>query len=235
MRKVFITGASGGIGRAITEKFYKNGYLVYAGYNSSEKEISDMKNEMPGITPVKIDVSDSASVKEAFSKINGCDILINNAGVAKSNLITDVSDEEFDKIMKVDLYGTFYTCREAVSYMLKEQKGAIVNVSSIWGISGASMESAYSAAKAGVIGFTKALAKECGPSGIRVNAVAPGFIDTKMNSALSEEEKEAFFEETPLMRGGKPMEVAESVYFLATDASSFITGQVLTPDGGITI
>ena len=235
MKKVFISGASGGIGRAITEKFYKEGYLVFAGYNSSEKEISDMKEKMPGITPIKVDVSDSASVKEAFSKINGCDILINNAGVAKSNLITDVSDEEFDRIMKIDLYGTFYACREAIPYMVKEQKGAIVNISSIWGISGASMESAYSAAKAGVIGLTKALAKELGPSGIRVNAVAPGFIDTKMNSALSDEDKNAFFEETPLMRGGTPEEVAESVYFLSTDAASFITGQVLTPDGGITI
>ncbi len=235
MKKVFITGASGGIGRAITEKFYNSGYLVYAGYNSSEKEISDMKKEMPGITPVKIDVSDSASVKEAFSKIKGCDILINNAGVAKSNLITDISDEEFDRIMKVDLYGTFYACREAISHMIKNQSGVIVNVSSIWGISGASTESAYSAAKAGVIGLTKALAKECGPSGIRVNAVAPGFIDTKMNSALSESEKEAFFEETPLMRGGRPEEVAESVYFLSTDASSFITGEVLSPGGGIAI
>lgn len=235
MKKVFILGASGGIGRAITEKFYKEGYLVYAGYNSSENEIADMKENMPGITPVKVDVSDSASVKEAFSKIKGCDILINNAGVAKSNLITDVSDEEFDRIMKIDLYGTFYTCREAISYMIKNQSGVIVNVSSIWGISGASMESAYSAAKAGVIGLTKALAKECGPSGIRVNAVAPGFIDTKMNSALSDEDKEAFFEETPLMRGGTPEEVAESVYFLSSDSASFITGQVLTPDGGITI
>ena len=235
MKKVFILGASGGIGRAITEKFYKEGYLVYAGYNSSEKEIADMKENMPGITPVKVDVSDSASVKEAFSKIKGCDILVNNAGVAKSNLITDVSDEEFDRIMKIDLYGTFYTCREAISYMIKNQSGAIVNVSSIWGITGASTESAYSAAKAGVIGLTKALAKECGPSGIRVNAVAPGFIDTKMNSALSDEDKEAFFEETPLMRGGTPEEVAESVYFLSSDSASFITGQVLTPDGGITI
>lgn len=235
MKKVFITGASGGIGRAITENFYKNGYLVYAGYNSSEKEISDMKAEMPGITPVKIDVSDSVSVKDAFSKINGCDILINNAGVAKSNLITDVSDEEFDRIMKIDLYGTFYACREAISYMIKNQSGVIVNISSIWGITGASMESAYSAAKAGVIGLTKALAKECGPSGIRVNAVAPGFIDTKMNSALSDEDKEAFFEETPLMRGGTPAEVAETVYFLSTDASSFITGSVISPDGGSAI
>ena len=235
MKKVFILGASGGIGRAITEKFYKEGYLVYAGYNPSENEIAGMKENMPGITPVKVDISDSASVKEAFSKIKGCDILINNAGVAKSNLITDVSDEEFDRIMKIDLYGTFYTCREAISYMVKNQSGVIVNVSSIWGISGASMESAYSAAKAGVIGLTKALAKECGPSGIRVNAVAPGFIDTKMNSALSDEDKEAFFEETPLMRGGTPEEVAESVYFLSSDSASFITGQVLTPDGGITI
>ncbi|MDO5477579.1 MAG: SDR family oxidoreductase [Clostridia bacterium] len=235
MKKVFITGASGGIGRAITEKFYNNGYLVYAGYFSSADEISAMKDKMPGITPVKVDVSSSASVKEAFSKINGCDILINNAGIAKSNLAMDVSDEEFDRIMKIDLYGTFYACREALSYMVKNHSGTIVNISSIWGITGASMESVYSAAKAGVIGLTKALAKEYGPSNIRVNAVAPGFIETKMNSALTAEDKEAFFSETPLMRGGTPLEVADSVYFLATESSSFITGQILTVDGGSAI
>lgn len=235
MKKVFITGASGGIGKAITEKFYHNGFLVYAGYFSSEDEIFAMKNKMPGITPIKVDVSDSASVKEAFAKTKGCDILINNAGIAKSNLATDVSDEEFDRIMKIDLYGTFYACREALSYMVKNQSGAIVNISSIWGITGASMESVYSAAKAGVIGLTKALAKEYGPSNIRVNAVAPGFIDTKMNSVLTEEDKEAFFSETPLMRGGTPKEVAESVYFLSTESSSFITGQILTVDGGSAI
>lgn len=235
MKKVFITGGCRGIGKAITEKFYENGYLTYAGYNTSYDEALLMKEKMPGLTPVKIDVSDSSSVKEAFSITGEIDILINNAGISKSNLITDVSDEEFDKIMKTDLYGTFYTCRTYLPGMIKKNSGAIINISSIWGIAGASMETAYSAAKAGVIGLTKSLAKEVGPSKIRVNSVAPGFVDTKMNENLSSAEKKAFFSETPLMRGGTPKEIAEVVFFLASDSASFITGQVISPNGGIVI
>ncbi len=235
MKKVFITGGCKGIGRAITKKFYENGFLTFAGYNSSVDFARIMKEEMPGLTTVKIDVSDSASVNEAFKKIGDIDILINNAGIAKSNLIKDVSDEEFDKIMKTDLYGTFYTCRAFMPSMIKKNEGIIINLSSIWGMTGASMESAYSAAKAGVIGLTKALAKEVGPSRIRVNAVAPGFVDTEMNKNLSEDEKEAFFSETPLMRGGTEEEIAELIFFLASDKASFITGQVISPNGGIVI
>ncbi len=235
MKKVFITGGCKGIGKAITEKFYENGFLTFAGYNTSVDEALLMKEKMPGLTTVKIDVSDSSSVKEAFKIAGGCDILINNAGIAISNLITDVSDEEFDKIMKTDLYGTFYTCRTFLPYMIKNQKGVIINISSIWGISGSSMETAYSAAKAGVIGLTKSLSREVGPSNIRVNAVAPGFIETDMNKNLSIDEKKAFFEETPLMRGGTVKEIADVVFFLASESSSFITGQVISPNGGIVI
>ena len=235
MKKVFITGGCKGIGKAITEKFYENGFLTYAGFNASSDEARLMKEKMPGLTTLKIDVSDSSSVKEAFNATGGCDILINNAGIAKSNLITDVSDEEFDKIMKTDLYGTFYTCRDFLPYMIKKGDGVIINISSIWGMAGASMESSYSAAKAGVIGITKSLAKEVGPSKIRVNAIAPGFIETDMNNNLSYEEKAAFFEETPLMRPGTAKEIADIVFFLSSDSASFITGQVISPNGGIVI
>lgn len=235
MKKVFITGGCKGIGKAITEKFYENGFLTYAGFNASSVEARLMKEKMPGLTTLKIDVSDSSSVKEAFNATGGCDILINNAGIAKSNLITDVSDEEFDEIMKTDLYGTFYTCREFLPYMIKKGDGVIINISSIWGMAGASMETAYSTAKAGVIGLTKSLAKEVGPSKIRVNAIAPGFIETDMNNNLSYEEKAAFFEETPLMRPGTAKEIADIVFFLSSDSASFITGQVISPNGGIVI
>lgn len=235
MKKVLITGGCRGIGKAITEAFYQKGCLTYALFSSSEKEAFEMKSTMPGLTVLKCDVSNPDEVKYVFEKIGGADILINNAGVARTALLTDHSLEEIQRILSINLFGTICMCREAVPYMLKKGGGSIVNISSIWGISGASTETVYSASKAGVIGFTKALAKEMGPSGIRVNAVAPGFVDTDINAELSKEDKVEFVSSTPLMRAGTAQEIANAVYFLASDDSAFTTGQIFSPNGGAVI
>lgn len=233
MKKVIITGGCRGIGEKITELFYKNGYLTVALYSSSDKNAEEMKKKMPGLIAEKCDVSNPSEIKAVFRKMDGADVLINNAGVSKTALITDHGDEDIKRIMDVNLMGTIYACREIVPYMLKKGGGSIVNISSIWGISGASMETVYSASKAGIIGFTKALSKELGPSLIRVNAVAPGFVDTDMNKDLTYEERADFLDSTPLMRAGTREEIAKAVYFLASDDSAFTTGQVLSPNGGI--
>lgn len=234
MKKVLITGGCRGIGRAIAEKFYKNGYITYATYNSDLKSAEDLKSKYPYINISHLDVTSPSSVSELFSSHN-FDIVINNAGVSSSSLIHETTNDDFDRIIKVNLYGTFYVSRAAIPYMIKNQGGVIINISSIWGITGGALESAYSASKAGIIGLTKSLAKELGPSKIRVNAVAPGFTLTDMTSSISEEDKVNFFSETPLLRGATPEEIASSVYFLASEEASFITGQVLSPNGGYVI
>lgn len=234
MKKVLITGGCRGIGLAAAKKFYDNGYLTFITYNSTLQDIEEAKKLMPYITVLHLDVTDPSEVNALFAERN-FDIVVNNAGSSLHALLTDTADDDFDKIMKVNLYGTFYVCRAALPYMINNKCGSIVNVSSIWGLSGGAGESAYSAAKAGILGLTKALAKEAGPSNIRINAVAPGFIDTKMTSGISDSDRELFFNNTPLMRSGTPEEVAEVIYFLGTDASSFITGQVISPGGGYVI
>ena len=165
-------------------------------------------------------------------QLSGVDILINNAAIARQSLFTDVSYNEWRNTFSVNVDGMFLCCREALPHMLRMHAGSIVNLSSMWGQVGASCEVLYSATKAAVIGLTKALAQEVGPSGIRVNCVAPGVIDTAMNSHLSGDDLKALAESTPLMRLGTPEEVAQAVYFLASDSASFITGQVLCPNGG---
>lgn len=230
MKRVIVTGGSRGIGAAIVRRFRENGDRVAFFYKNSD--ISDP-------LAVKGDVSDPVDVKrmisEAADLLGGIDILINNAGIAQSALTTDISDTDYMNMINTDLSGSFYTCREAIPYFLRNHSGAIVNISSMWGEVGASMEVHYSAAKAGVIGMTKALAKELGPSGVRVNCVTPGMIDTDMNRGYSEEDIEAIVDETPLMRIGKPEDVAEAVFFLASDKASFITGQTLGVNGGYVI
>ena len=163
------------------------------------------------------------------------DLLVNNAGIAQQKLLTDLTDEDWQAMLQTNLSSVFYCCRAALPDMISRKKGKIINFSSIWGISGASCEVHYSAAKAGVIGFTKALAKEVGPSGIQVNCIAPGVIDTEMNSRLTQETLEALKEETPLERIGTPNDVARCVLFLAGAGGDFMTGQVLSPNGGIVI
>lgn len=233
MRNVLITGASKGIGKAAAELFSELGDNVFINYNQSEKAAKELEKKTGGVA-IKADVSDSYQVKKMFEKINGVDVLVNNAGIDGFYLTDSMTDDEWKKIIDVNLSGAFYCAREALKYMISKKSGAIVNVSSIWGITGASCEVAYSAAKAGLIGFTKALAKEVGPSGIRVNCVAPGVIDTDMNKNLDFDSKRKLCEETPLGRMGTAAEVAEAIYFLSSE-EGFITGQVLSPNGGFVI
>ena len=238
---VIITGASRGIGRNIAYNLALEGYKIVANYNNSEKEAIMLKEELAEkgieIAVFKADVSKSEEVQKlidfTINKYQKIDILINNAGIAQHKLFTDISDEEFDKMMKNNLYSVFYATREAVKHMIREHNGAIINISSIYGISGGSCEVHYSMAKAGIDGMTKALAKELGPSNIRVNSIAPGLIDTDMNNDLTKEDIDMIKEETPLMKIGNPADITRCVKWLIED--EFTTGQVISPNGGILI
>lgn len=233
MKRVLITGASRGIGAACARVFAKSGYDVIINYNNSKKEALELAEEI-GAETIRADVSDSAQVAEMFKAAGEVDVLVNNAGISGFYMLDAMSDDEWDRLIGVNLSGVFYCTRAVLPQMLRRKSGAIVNVSSMWGICGASCETAYSASKAGVIGLTKALAKEVGPSGIRVNCIAPGAVDTDMNKKLGEDAIKELCEETPLGRLGKPEEVARAILFLADD-EGFITGQVLSANGGLVI
>lgn len=187
----------------------------------------------------KADISNREDVENmvdyCIKEFGGLDVLVNNAGVSQDKLFTDITDEDWDNMMNINLKGSFYCSQVALKYMISEKKGNIINISSIWGISGASCEVHYSITKAGIIGMTKALAKEVGPSNIRVNSIAPGVINTDMLSGYNEEDIDALVEETPLMRLGTPEDIANCAIFLASDKSNFITGQVISPNGGFVI
>ena len=238
---IVITGASRGIGRNMAYNLAINGYQVIANYNASEQEALKLQEELKGqgieIDIVKANVSKSEEarklVKFAIEKYGRIDVLINNAGIALPKLFTDVEEEEFDKIMKTNLYSVFYLAQEAARYMIKAHKGCIINISSIYGMTGGSCEVPYSMAKAGVDGLTKALAKELGPSNIRVNSVAPGAIDTDMNKDIGEEVWNRIVDETPLMKKGQPIDITRCVKWLIED--EFTTGQVISPNGGLVI
>lgn len=240
MRTVIITGASGGIGTAISDAFALSGYNVVLGYNSSEKAAQELccqlKEKGCRAECFKADVSDPAQAQALvdFAKetFGGADILINNAGIAQQKLFTDITDEDFNKMCDVNVKSVFNCSRAVLPLMIHNKWGRIINISSMWGVCGASCEVHYSASKAAVIGMTKALAKEVGPSGITVNCIAPGLIDTPMNKNLDEETIKALCEETPVGRVGTPQDVANAVLFFADEASSFVTGQVLGVDGG---
>lgn len=240
---VLITGASRGIGKAEAEKFARQGYQVIANFNRSEKEMKIFSDSMQkqglALIPMQADVSNAEEaqkmVDETLRQFGHIDVLICNAGIARQGLLTDLTPEDWRMMMSVNLDSVFYCCRAALPSMIRRQKGCIITTSSIWGITGASCEVPYSAAKAGVIGLTKALAKEAGPSGIRVNCIAPGVIDTQMNGNLTAEVLEELREETPLCQIGTPEQIADCAYFLAEDAASFLTGQVISPNGGFLI
>lgn len=234
MRKVLITGGSRGIGAACVRRFANEGFEVFFNYASDDVAAKKIMEET-GAQGFKCNVSNGLSVKKMINMIGGVDILVNNAGISRINLFTDISEEEWDEIFDVNIKGMFLVTKEVLPHMINSKYGRIINISSMWGVSGGSCEVHYSASKAAVIGFTKALAKEEGPSGITVNCVAPGVIKTEMNAHLDEESMAELAEETPLMRLGTPEEVANAVYFLASEESSFITGQVLCTDGGITV
>ncbi len=238
-KTVLITGASRGIGRECAALFCKNGYNVAANYLNSGKEINELVREYPDIFPVRADVSDAEQVKSMFDKISNrfgdVDVLINNAGIALEKLFTETEKDEWDRLFGVNVDGVFNCSREAAKIMIHNHKGKIINISSMWGVCGASCEVAYSATKAAVIGFTKALAKELGPSGINVNCITPGIIDTDMNRNINSDIMQELISETPLQAIGKSRDIAETALFLASDSANFITGQIIGVNGGFLI
>ena len=241
---VLITGASRGIGAACARRFARDGWRVAVHYYKSEPEALALAEELRAAgaeaVPVRGDLSDPAqaarAVEAAQAALGHLDALVCSAGVALPvQLLTDTTDDQWRRVMGTDLDGVFFTLRAAIPGMVSRKRGAIVTVSSMWGVTGGSCEAPYSAAKAGVIGLTKALAKELGPSGIRVNCVAPGAIETDMTAFLTPEDRAALADEAPLGRMGTPEEVAEAIRFLAGEEARFITGQVLRVDGGMVI
>lgn len=241
-KTALVTGGAKGIGSAICRALAKDGYKIAINYNSSQNEAEALKNELSAITEVEIfkaDVSDSKQVREMFSEIEkvfgGVDVLVNNAGIAGQMLFTDITDEMWQKMINVNLSGAFYCCREALKFMINKKSGRIINIASMWGETGASMEVHYSASKAGLIGLTKALAKEVGLSGVTVNAVSPGVIMTDMMKSFSEADIAVLKDETPLNSLGTAENVADAVSFLASEKADFITGQVISVNGGFVI
>ena len=232
----FITGASRGFGRAFTEEAVKRGDKVIA---TVRRVPHDDIFKHPSVLTVVMDVTKTdeveKAIKDGMDRFGRIDVLINNAGIAQIKLFTDITPEEWRQMFAANVDGVYHCCRAAVPHLVRQHSGAIVNVSSIWGLCGASCETHYSAAKAAVIGFTQALAKELAPSGVTVNCVAPGAIDTEMNAHLSPEERRALEEEIPLGRMGTPEEAAAAIAFLAGEDARYFTGQVLSPNGGIVI
>ena len=243
MKTVLITGASRGIGKEIALKFASEGFNVVLNYNSSETKAKELGKQIKKFSVecllCKADVSDEKQVVEMVKQANKVfgkiDVLVNNAGVALSKLFQETSTEEVAKIFGVNTFGVINCSKAVVPSMVSEKAGKIINISSIWGKVGASMETIYSASKGAVIAFTLALAKELAPSGISVNCVCPGVIDTDMLLEYNDDEKRDLKEQTPLNRLGTPEDVANAVYFLASDNASFITGQVITVDGGFAL
>ena len=238
-----ITGASRGTGKSMAELFASKGYHVLINYHQSETAAVDLfaQLQLQGYSAAlyQADVSNRAEVDamvdECIQKFGHINLLINNAGISKSTLFTDIPSAEWDQIMSVNLTGVFHCCQSVLRYMLPQKQGKIINIASIWGMVGAACEVHYSAAKAGVIGLTKALAKELGPSNIQVNCIAPGVIATDMLTPYSQSEIEDLVRQTPLNRLGAPLDIANTAFFLASPAGDFITGQVISPNGGFVI
>jgi 3-oxoacyl-[acyl-carrier protein] reductase len=236
-----VTGASRGIGRAIALKLAAEGAKVAVNYagnvegaNEVKKAIEDAGGEAV-VIGADVSKSDDAEkmVNEVAEKFGGIDILVNNAGITRDGLLARMKNEDFDAVIDTNLKGVFYTARAAAKIMMKARKGRIINMASVVGITGNAGQANYSAAKAGVIGFTKTVAKELAGRGITVNAIAPGFIETDMTAVVPEKAKDAMLQSIPVKRAGKPEDVANAVLFLASDMASYITGQVLNVDGGM--
>lgn len=238
---VLVTGGTRGIGKKTAEKFAKNGYNVIINYVSDNTDVEKITKEFNEIGSecliVKADVSKKADVdnliKMAIEKFKKIDVLVNNAGITKDNLLMRMSEEEFDKVIEINLKGTFLVTKAVSKYMIKNRSGSIINLSSVVGVSGNAGQSNYSASKAGIIGFTKSIAKELASRNIRANAVAPGFIKTDMTNVLQESVKENIYNQIPLKRMGEAEEVADLIYFLGSEQSKYITGQVINVDGGM--
>lgn len=240
MRTALITGASRGIGSAIARQLAKDGFRVIVNYNHSEKEAKQLITEINntyGIecTALHADVTDRVQVDAMFAAVGGVDVLVNNAGIAQQKLFTDITEQDWDRMFDVDVKGVFNCCQCALPHMIHQKRGKIINISSMWGQVGASCEVHYSAAKAAVIGLTKALAKEVGPSNIQVNCIAPGVIQTEMNAHLDEDALHELKKETPLGVIGTAADIAGAASFLAGGKSDFITGQILGVNGGLII
>ncbi|NLN87986.1 MAG: 3-oxoacyl-ACP reductase FabG [Syntrophomonadaceae bacterium] len=242
-KTVLITGGSRGIGRASAQLFAQQGCNVAINYLHSQQAAMDLAAGLTGegcqVITCQADVSSreqvAAMVGEVQERFGAIEILINNAGIAQQKMFTDITTEDWDAMLAVNVKGIFNCCQAVVPGMISRKQGKIINLASIWGLTGASCEVHYSTAKAAVIGFTKALARELGPSNIQVNCVAPGIIDTDMNASLLEDDRCRLIEATPLMRLGTPQDIAYALWFLASEQADFLTGQVLSPNGGFVI
>ena len=238
---VFVTGASRGIGKEVALKYAENGYNVVINYASDKTDVKSLKKEFEekNVETIieKADVTNSNQieelVKKAIEKFGKIDVLVNNAGITKDNLLMRMSEEEFDKVIEVNLKGTYIVTKAVTKYMMKKRSGSIINLSSVVGVAGNAGQTNYSASKAGIIGFTKSVAKELASRNIRANAVAPGFIETDMTAVLPDTVKENIHNQIPLKRMGTAKEVANLIYFLGSEESSYITGQVINIDGGM--
>lgn len=231
---ILVTGASRGIGREIAKNLAQKGNNVIANYNKSEEQAQTLQKENHNIDIYKADVSKREEVKKmveyAINKYGKIDVLINNAGISENKLFTDVTDDDWQKVINTNLYSAFCVTQEVLPNMLHYKKGCIINISSVWGMVGASCETVYSVAKAGIDGMTKSLAKELGPSNIRVNSIAPGIIETDMNKKLSQKDIDNIKNEIPLERIGKTIDISKCVEWLIDD--KYTTGQVISINGG---
>ena len=238
---VFVTGGSRGIGKAIALKYAQNGYNVVINYVSDKTNVEELQKEFTKLNVEclieKADVSKSEEVeqivKKAIEKFNKIDVLVNNAGITRDGLLMRMKEEDFDKVIEINLKGTFLVTKSVIPYMLKKRDGKIINLASVVGVTGNAGQCNYSASKAGIIGFTKSIAKELASRNIRANAIAPGFIDTDMTSILSDDVKDSINVQIPMKRMGTTQEIANVAYFLGCEESSYITGQVINIDGGM--
>lgn len=231
---ILVTGASRGIGREIAKKLAEKGNIVIANYNKSEEQAQNLQKENNNIDIYKADVSKRDEVKQMIEFVLGkygkIDVLVNNAGISENKLFTDITDEDWQKVINTNLYSAFCVTQEVLPNMINNKSGCIINISSIWGMVGASCEAVYSIAKAGIDAMTKSLAKELGPSNIRVNSIAPGIIDTDMNKNLTQEDIENIKNEIPLERIGKTIDISKCVEWLIED--TYTTGQIISINGG---
>lgn len=242
-KTVIITGASRGIGRAIAALFAQNGYQVLINYVKSQDAAfalcASLQTEGYSADLFQADVTDPAQVRAmtdfCLNRFGGIDLLVNNAGISKTALFTEIAEADWDEVIRVNLKGVYLCTQTVLPEMIRKKSGKIINISSIWGLVGASCEVHYSAAKAGVIGLTKALAKELGPSNIQVNCIAPGVIATDMLADYSQADRDDLKNQTPLLRLGTPEDIAACALFLASEAADFLTGQVISPNGGLVI